>query len=255
MSEPRNIRWDIAALLLAAFALFVWTSLLTYDAADPLSPTPLLLKAIYSPYEPDQISYPPNDHVTNRCGYIGAFVAQAMMHAFGAGSFIVGSLLTLTVVVLLRQKPLASPLGRSLGWTIVLVTLLSLMDLTRMNLPMALPLGPGGAIGAMGAYWINTQFAFAGGIIVCLCALVIGLMLSTEYAIFRGVSFLTIGLYVVGKRLGLPVAQVVRQTASLGTQGLARLHNSSVTIKQADVIGKTKTPRQSLQRRKIASHI
>ncbi len=234
MSDARNIRWDIAALLFATVSLFVWASLLTYDPADPLTPAPLLMRIAYNPYPAEQLAYPANEAVTNRCGYFGGFVSQAMMHAFGAGSYIVAALLTLVVVVMLRQKPLASPLGRSLGWTTVLVTTLTLMDLLHINLPLSLPLGPGGAIGAMGAYWINNHFAVAGGILVCFCALMVGLMLSTEYAIFRGVSFLTIGMIVIGKRLGIPVAQAVKTTAAIGTKGLSRLHNTSVTVKQAE---------------------
>lgn len=231
MSEPRNIRWDIAALVLAAFSFFVWMSLLSYDAADPLTPAPALANLIYSPYPADQIAFPVNPSVTNRCGYIGAFVAQAMFHAFGAGSFIVALLMVLAVVVTIRQKPLASPLGRSIGWTLVLVAVLSLMEITRVRLPMALPLGSGGAIGAMGSMWLGTHFAMFGGIIICLCCLVIGLMLSTEYAVFRGVSFMTIGMIVVGKRLGWPVAQVMKKGAELGTRKLAARASGSVTVK------------------------
>jgi DNA segregation ATPase FtsK/SpoIIIE, S-DNA-T family len=232
MSEPRNIRWDIAALVFSAVAVFVWLSLVSYDAGDPVTPAPAILNAIYSPYPAEQLAYPINATIQNRCGYFGAYVSQAMMHAFGAGAYLVAALFILTIVVMIRQKPLASPLGRSLGWTTVLVTILTLLELSTMVLPMRLPLGPGGAIGAMGAAWMNSHFALLGSIVICLCCLVVGLMLSTEYAVFRGVSFLTIGMIVIGRRLGLPVAQVVKQTAAIGTRGLVRLQGSpSITVK------------------------
>ncbi len=40
MPEPRNVRWDIAALIVAAASVFVWLSLLTHDPADPLPNLP-----------------------------------------------------------------------------------------------------------------------------------------------------------------------------------------------------------------------
>ncbi len=237
MSDQRNIRWDILALTLAAVVVFVWISLLTNQPADQLYPSPLILSVLYEPYPAEQLAFPVNEHIANRCGYFGAYVSQALLHAFGAGAYLVAAFLSLAVVVMLRQKPLASPLGRSLGWTTVLVSLLTLTDLLRIDLPIAVPMGPGGAIGAMGSTFMKLHFAFAGGVIISLCCFMGGLMLSTEYAIFRGVSFVTIGMIVIGKRLGLPVAQAVRDTAALGSRRFARVATGpSVTVKLASDI-------------------
>ena len=228
--QGRNLNWDIAALALAAVAIFVWACLLSFDPADPLEPMPSLLAMLY---QPDQLAFPSNPQIANRCGFFGALTAQILIQAFGGGAYVVAGLFSLGVIVMLRQKPLASPLGRSLGWTIALVSLLTLFHFSAIELPLASTFGPGGAVGAMTANWINSQFAITGGVIIALCCLAGGLMLSTEYAIFRGISFLTIGVIVISKRLGLPIATAVKTTATLTGGRMGRdssLH--SLTIKE-----------------------
>ncbi|MFN9917309.1 MAG: DNA translocase FtsK 4TM domain-containing protein, partial [Pirellulaceae bacterium] len=80
MPEPRKVRWDIAALAVAAVSVFVWLSLLTHDSADPLPELPVPLSRFY---QPDIVAYPLNERITNSCGFSGAWLSHLMFQALG----------------------------------------------------------------------------------------------------------------------------------------------------------------------------
>ncbi len=214
MPDPRNVRWDIAALVVAAIGAFVWLSLLTHDPADPLPPVP---KAIAGLYQPDIIAFPPNEQIQNACGASGAWLSHLLFQALGVGAYLAGGLLGLSVVVMLRRTPWASPLGRSFGWTLVGLSLVTLLPMIRFDPGMPVPIGAGGYLGAMTSTWLHENFAFFGGLVLILTCLAAGILLSTEYAVLRYLGYSASGLAASGKQLGLPMAWLVRQAVDKAT--------------------------------------
>lgn len=190
MAEPRNVRWDIAAIATFTVAIFVLVSLWSHDSADAVGP---LLPPFGYLYQPDQITYPENREIQNWCGYWGALVSHLFIQSMGVAAYLVSGLLFLSVVAMLRQNPITSPLGRSLGWTLVIVATSTLPALLHWHLPVPAPIGAGGYLGALTSTWINRHFAFTGGVILTMSCLMAGLLLSTEYAVLKIVSMMTMG--------------------------------------------------------------
>ncbi len=227
MPEPRNVRWDIAALIVAAASVFVWLSLLTHDPADPLPKLPSPLSRLY---QPDIVSYPINDKVANQCGYTGAWLSHLLLQSIGAGAYLAAALMGLSVVVMLRQQPWASPLGRSVGWTLVGLSLVTLLPTAQFNLPIPVPIGSGGYLGAMTSTWLHEHFAWLGSLVLILCCLVAGLLLSTEYAIVHYFRYSAVGLCVTGRQLGLPVSWLIRQAAENAVRSRPAVGRSDLPI-------------------------
>ena len=189
MTEPRNVRWDMAAIAMATAAVFVTLSLWSHDAADVVGP---LVPPFNYLYQPDQVAYPDNAITANWCGYWGSLVSHLLLHSIGIGAYFAAGLMFLSCVAMLRRDPIASPLGRSLGWTLLLLSGTTLPALLQWHLPLPVPIGCGGYLGALTSTWINNHFAFAGGIILCVSSLIAGLLLSTEYAILNLVAMFSV---------------------------------------------------------------
>ncbi|MDZ4850272.1 MAG: DNA translocase FtsK [Pirellulaceae bacterium] len=235
MAEPRNIRWDIAALIVAAASVFVWLSLLTHDPADPL---PSLPGPLANLYQPDIIAYPINEKTANRCGYAGAWLSHLLMQALGAGAYMAASLMGLSVFVMLKQQPWASPLGRSIGWTLVGLSLVTLLPTARINIPISVPIGPGGYLGAMTSTFLHEHFAWHGSLVLIFLCLAAGLLLSTEYAVVRYLRYSAAGLCITGRQLGLPVSWLIRHAADKTAPSRPAVGRSdlptSLTVRQGE---------------------
>jgi S-DNA-T family DNA segregation ATPase FtsK/SpoIIIE len=190
MAEPRKVRWDMMALAMGAFSLFIWVSLFSHDSADAVGELAWPFGAIYSP---DMVTFPVNETLQNACGYWGALASHLLLHAVGVGAYLIAILITLSVLVMLRQRPLASPLGRSIGWTLVLASLTTLPVLLHWHPNIPVAVGSGGYLGAAIGIWIDRHFAFAGGLILVLSGLIAGLLLSTEYAVLKFFKILAVG--------------------------------------------------------------
>ena len=119
MENQRSVRWDVASVAMFAASALLWLSLLTHDAADNLGEFNGILANFYSPIH---AAYPFNESIQNSCGYIGALASDVLFQATGIGAYLVASLMILSGVVMLRQQPWASPMGRSIGWTLILIS-------------------------------------------------------------------------------------------------------------------------------------
>ncbi len=158
----------LAVCLLSACALLA-VSLWTYDPADP----------------PGTLLHPPRVEVSNACGRIGAFVAHHLYASVGLGTFYLMLSLATVAVLLLRRRAIDQPAIRGVGWAL---SLASLATLAHMALPGYSPgpeIGAGGYLGAMGQALLTSQFATAGALILAMSVLLAGLLLSTDYAVFR----------------------------------------------------------------------
>lgn len=204
MSNERKVRWDILALFVGAASLFVWIALLSHQPADPVGSLAWPFSLLY---EPDTVEFPQNERIQNWCGYWGALISHLLLHGIGVGAYLVAILVSLSVVVMLRQKPWASPLSRSVGWTLVLVALTALPSLLGLKFQIPVAVGNGGYLGALISMLLSDHLAFAGGVIVIGSLFVAGVLLSTEYAALRFLKILLLG----------PTTSMVRRAARPST--------------------------------------
>ncbi|MDA7980237.1 MAG: DNA translocase FtsK [Pirellulales bacterium] len=169
MAESRNRLLDLLALGLLALNLFLAIALFSFDAADP----------------PSSLIYPANQQASNFCGPLGAFVARAMYSLFGLGAIYVLLSSCALNYVLFSKRSVTQPMLRFNGW---LLTLLGICTLCGMALSSAAPgpiIGSGGYLGATGQGVLATYFAPAGAYILAISVVVGGLLLCTDYFVFK----------------------------------------------------------------------
>ena len=238
-TPSRSLRWDLTGVCLFGMAALVWLALLTHDSADDVSrifgaePTvdlrawdpravsePTLVlpdlpgeatsskqlgqRTSYASHWFTPAAFPPNAVIQNGAGYLGALLSQVLFQATGIGAYLVACLFTLAGIVCFRQVPWASPLGRSIGWTLVLTSVCALPDRLGLSLGIPIPIGGGGHLGALVNTWLNHHLAFTGGLICILATLCVGLLLSTEYALVRYLGLATTHGVSFAKAFHLP---------------------------------------------------
>jgi len=216
--------------MFAASAL-LWLSLLSHDSADNLGD---FSGAIGNFYTPLHASYPLNERVENACGYMGALASDVLLQATGVGAYFVASMMILSGIVMLRQQPWASPMGRSFGWTLILVAVCTLP--TRFGLPLSIPVpvDAGGYLGALCNTWLDRHLANAGSMIIVLTVFTGGVLLSTEYALLRYFGFAATGGLLAIKYFRIPSWSLQRHKEMLsGTFSPSRSDlPKSVTLRQ-----------------------
>lgn len=184
-----HLRLDLLGLLWLAASMGLWASLLTHDPADPWSEASPWLTRLLD----HEVAYPLHSQITNWCGWWGAVISASLLQGLGLGAYLVAGLSCLAALVCFRHRPLASPLSRSIGWTLVLVSLTTLPPLLDWHPPLTVPIGAGGYLGWMCSSWLRTHFAAAGGFILVFSGLIAGLLLSTEYVVLRAIGWLAVG--------------------------------------------------------------
>jgi DNA segregation ATPase FtsK/SpoIIIE-like protein len=251
---PRSIRWDLVAVGLFGTAAVVWISLLTHDPADDLTrvfgqPESSIHEAWYVP-----TAYPPNPKAQNACGAVGAIISQTLFQATGMGAYLLALLLPLAGVVCLRQQPWASPMGRSMGWTLVFVALCAIPDRFGLHPTLSVPIGGGGYLGKLINIWLDHNLAHAGGTILVLCTFLVGLLLSTEYALLRYFGYAAAGGKAAAGRLSLPALSWFQRheetpepylstRSGLPASLTMRTDLAEPTVHDADTLGSTETKR------------
>ena len=177
--EPNLVR-DVSAIALVAVTLILTVSIVTHSAADPLDTPIWPISAVYAP---DATVYPPNESITNACGYWGALLSSAMLDAIGvASAVVIGGMGGIATALILRGH-LNAPVLRSLGGTIVVIgvaTAAAMLPLKASGLPVV---GGGGFLGAMTSTWLLEHFAPAGAWILTLTFLSVGVLMTTDYAL------------------------------------------------------------------------
>ncbi len=176
MFENRNLRFDLLALLLLVATALLGVALATYDAGDP----------------PSTLVHPPNIEFHNACGPLGAYVAHFLLESVGLGTYYLAASLGALALVLLWRGGIDQPVLRAVGWT---ASLVALATLATMALPRTTPgpiIGAGGYLGAMGYALLESNFATTGAYIMAFSVLLAGLLLSTDYLIFKFAAATTI---------------------------------------------------------------
>lgn len=187
MSEPRQVKFDVEATVLATICLFLWISLLSYDAADSVGP---LVAPFNQFYEPSQSVYPANSTTQNWCGWAGALAAQMLVDGLGIGAIpLVAAMSALTLWMFRVQSNFVAP-ARQFGWLLVVISFTTLATLLKLETPQAPVIGAGGYLGALTTTWLNNHFATVGSFILTSAVMIAGLLLSTDYVVLRWLGWL-----------------------------------------------------------------
>ncbi len=226
MSEPRQVKIDVEATVMASLCLFLWVSLLSYDAADPVGP---LVSPLNYLYQPAESVYPPNQVTQNWCGWGGALVAQMLVQGLGIGAIpLVAAMTALTLWMFRVQNNFVAP-SRQLGWLLVVLAFTTFATLLKVETPQSPAIGAGGYLGALTTTWLNHHFALVGSFILTTAVMSAGLLLSTDYVVVRWLWWLLTGS-----------AAVATSTAVAGRRGLANLNplaHYSGRLRTSDVDG------------------
>jgi len=177
MLEERNIKSDLLALGLAALAVLMAASLLSYAPADP----------------PANLVFPPPTEVENLCGRSGAVVAAMLLGGFGLGAYYLLFSLVVFDAFLLAQHKVNEPVLRIFGWLLSLVGISTLAAMALGDFSPGPAIGAGGYLGAAGRGLLEMNFASVGAYILAISAIAGGLLLATDYLLFR-VFALSVGL-------------------------------------------------------------
>ena len=182
MFEERDLKLDLAAIALLAFAVFLGLSLGTYNRADPIGSA---TSPVDGWYEPDTLVYPVADEISNLCGHWGAYASDLLLNGLGIGAYYLVISLGVLDVLLLMRRQIDAPLLRSVGW---IASLMGLTTLAAMLVPGLSPgpvIGAGGYLGALGEGVLKAHFAMAGALILALSMICGGLLLCTDYILLR----------------------------------------------------------------------
>ena len=185
MLEERNTKVDLLAFGLAALAALIAASLFSYDPADP----------------PASLVFPAQTEVGNLCGRSGAVVAAMLLGAFGLGAYYLLASLVVFDALLLTQRKVGEPVLRIGGW---LLSMAGISTLAAMALPGFSPgpvIGAGGYLGAAGRGILEMNFAAVGAYILAISAIVGGLLLASDYVLFR-ILALSVGISAKGVGAG-----------------------------------------------------
>lgn len=193
-AEPRNLQRDVIGLALTAATLMLIVSVITRDPADPI-PTPAWPMRLL--YTPNETHYPLNESITNACGYWGAFISGMLIDAIGISVVVLIAAMGTTAFAILSRGGLNAPVMRSLGGTIIIAAISTAACLATLRLEGFPAVGSGGYLGAMGSLYLQEHFALPGAWILTLTVLVIGLLLTTDYALwYAGLKVLNCGAVV-----------------------------------------------------------
>lgn len=192
MLDDRDLRFDLFALGLMGFTVFLALSLVTYSPADPLSEAIFPLNRIYSP---NQSVYPLNTEIVNACGHAGASCADMLIRFFGISAYFVIACLGVVAAMLLMRRPIEGAGTRLIGWLATLVGGVTLLQMFAPSIGPTSVVGPGGYLGALGRTFLESHFATVGSLILLGSLVVGGVLLCTDYvllhvAVFAGTAIL-----------------------------------------------------------------
>jgi len=184
----RESKW-FALIALAAYLLLV---LVTFDKSDP-----------------GWFHSTASAVARNAGGRTGAWLSELLLYLFGVSAYWMIGLLGYIVIARYRRLDGSSvldkrPLIVALAGFAVLITASCGMEALRFySLKAALPLAPGGMLGAVISGSFSTAFGFTGATLILLTLLAIGLSL------FTGVSWLS-AIEAIGAALEISYAFVVQ---------------------------------------------
>lgn len=240
MSETRHLRNDIVAIVLLAVVVFLAASLATYDPADPVVDA---FPSLRSVYQPDQLVYPLNESFDNACGRLGAWVADLLLTTLGVGTYLIVIGLISLEVALFRHQPIQAPWLKTLGWLLSLIGICTFAAAVFPRWMTPAVIGPGGYLGVLVHIALSDLVGSAGSILVAVSALVVGMMMWTEYLVFRAGRLMFAPAFAAATSL-LPFGYLHRFVLWFNGTSTVAMDPQSATDEDDDEVGKTDLPRR-----------
>jgi len=181
-SDERVIRNDIIAVGLMALTIFLLAAIFTYDSADPVASQAGWLNSVF---QADQTVYPEHESCSNLCGVFGAWTAEVLFSVLGVGVYLLIAGLVALEIALFQRSEVPSPWIKIFGWGIAMVCLCSLASTMLPGDVVGPLIGSGGYIGALGSGLVGSNIGTAGTLILFTAAGIAGMMMWTEYLVFR----------------------------------------------------------------------
>jgi len=186
MLDRRRIKADAAALALLALTGILALSLLTYNPHDPV------LNLYDLSNRPSDLVYPPPAAVTNLCGRGGAVTADLLFASVGLGGYFLVASLGIVGFWMITHRRFTEPVARSVGWMLALVGGTTLMAMALPTMSPGPVIGSGGYLGAAGQTFLESHFASVGAYVLVVTVSLGGLLLCTDYVLFRIVGWLVL---------------------------------------------------------------
>ena len=180
MFDSRDLRVDLAAIVLAVIVLFLCCAVFTHDPADPCNELPLPFSLFY---QPDPAIYPANPVVNNAAGPLGATVADALLRGLGWGTYYLLGTLVIATIKLFVRRHIRGPVARMIGWLVSLAGLTALFSMLMPRLSLVTVMGAGGYMGELSRGVLQHHFAAIGGFMFALALLFVGVLLCTDYVL------------------------------------------------------------------------
>ncbi|MEM1303934.1 MAG: DNA translocase FtsK 4TM domain-containing protein, partial [Planctomycetota bacterium] len=204
---------DAVAIGLAATTLFGLLALGTYNRFDP----------------PGSLAWlpgngPPSPAVHNVCGRVGAEVAHALLTTLGVGAWYTLASLAAVAGCLLARRKIDQPVTRAAGWAMSLVGVTTLASLLLPAWSPGPMVGAGGYLGAMGRSLLEANFAGTGSFLFATAVLLAGLLLATDYLLFRVAAAATVltgaGMVKAGSLSQAAAKRMARPRTDLDTDAV-----------------------------------
>lgn len=210
MFDRQRLKTDVLALALMAATVFLSLALASYDPADP----------------PGSVVHPPRSETLNTCGPVGALAAHALHAAVGMASWFVLFSMGLLDLRLFARKAFRDPYVRTAGWLLLVSAIAMGLRLAVPGWGPGSPVGSGGYLGAWGVTLLEQHFSTAGTTLIILTGFVVGMLLTSDFLLFRVLAYVVAGPYLLFHRLSFgkaaPVVKIapaeplrVRQTGSV----------------------------------------
>ena len=201
-------------LALVAVALYLLLVLVTYDKADPGWSHSVRTAAVH-----------------NAGGVFGAYVADLLLYVFGLSAYwwilLCGALVRwgFRRIEDVPEEDRRSQVVRLAGFAVLLVASSGIEAIRLYSLKAALPLAPGGVIGALVGEGLAAGLGFTGGTLALLTMFAAGLSL------FTGLSWLA-----VIEKVGLGVEQGIALAFSKWQERQDRRAGERATIEREEVV-------------------
>jgi len=164
MLDRQRLARSAPASALLLFTVFLALSLAGYDAFDP----------------PGTAAEPPNVHLSNPCGPVGAQLAHWLFTSVGWASCLLLYAVAVGDLFLFRRRPIPEAGVRAVGLALVVVVSSALIQRFAGDLRPSPPVGSGGYIGAFTASFLKGQFGFAGMLLILAAVGAVGVSLCLD---------------------------------------------------------------------------
>ena len=155
---------EAAGLVLLSVGLFLWLSLVSYQAQDPS------WNSAAGPARP-----------LNLTGYVGSYLSDLLLQGFGLAAFAFPALVLLLAWRWLRSNTVPAPTAKVIGSLLLLLSLGSALSLGPHWRLYGGAILPGGVFGLLLADYLLASLNLAGAILIDITGLMVSIYLISTF--------------------------------------------------------------------------